>query len=315
MTETFLREDALEAALDWTALITELRTWFIRNAVVAPSRQVLTMTQPDGSEASLLIMPAWVPGESIGVKVVTFFPENSQRGLATINAGYMLFDGETGQMKSVMDGDVLTARRTAAASALAADYLARKDAKELLIVGTGQLAHSIAMAHSKVRDYDRISIWGRNGDTSKRIAQSLADDGLPAESVLNIEDACRRADVISTITAATSPIVHGEWLRPGTHLDLVGAFRDDMRESDDTALTQAKVFVDGLDGALKSGDLAQPIRAGLFDPAQIEADLVELAQQRHPGRVSDQDYTVFKSAGLSIEDLAAAELSYRKATS
>ncbi|MGH1464789.1 MAG: ornithine cyclodeaminase family protein [Cognatishimia sp.] len=315
MTEVFLGKHELEAALDWATLIAELRSWFSRNAVEAPPRQVLPITQPDGSEASLLIMPAWIPGESIGLKVVTFFPENPQRGLATINAGYMLFDGETGQLKSVMDGDVLTARRTAAASALAADYLARKDGKELLIVGTGQLALSMAKAHSTVRPYERIRIWGRNRDTSQRIANKLVEEGFSAEPVVNLEAACNTADVISTITAAKSPFVHGAWLRPGTHLDLVGAFREDMRESDDQAITQACVFVDGQEGALRSGDLAQPVRAGLFDPIQIEADLAELAQRRHPGRTSDQAFTVFKSAGLSIEDLASAELSYRQVNS
>ncbi len=315
MTNPFLDEHAVEAALDWGALIEELRCWLARNAVEAPPRQVLPIQQPDGSEASLLIMPAWVPGESIGVKLVTFFPENPQRGLSTINAGYMLFDGATGQMKAVMDGDAITARRTAAASALAADYLARADAQELLIAGTGQLTQSFALAHSAVRKYNRISIWGRNSDSAARIARSLADQGLPAEAIFNLEVGCRRADVVSTVTAATSPIIQGAWLRPGSHLDLVGSFRDDMRESDDLALTQAQVFVDGHDGALNSGDLAQPIRAGLFDPMQIYADLAELTQGRHPGRTSDQEYTLFKAAGLSIEDLAAAELAYRQTKS
>ncbi|SET27335.1 ornithine cyclodeaminase [Paracoccus homiensis] len=315
VTDIFLTEHQLETALDWRPLVEELRDWFARNAVVAPPRQVLPIRQPDGSEASLLIMPAWIPGESIGVKIVTFFPENPQRGLATINAGYMLFDGETGQMKSVMDGDALTARRTAAASALAADYLARKDARTLLVVGTGQLSRAMAAAHSSVRNHDRIMVWGRNCDSSARIAGAMREDGLPAEAVTDLEQACRSADVITTVTAATSPIIHGDWLRPGTHLDLVGAFREDMREADDTALGQSRVFVDSVDGAMKSGDLAQPTRAGLFDPIQIEADLAELAQGRHPGRGSDAEFTLFKSAGVAIEDLAAAELAHRQVTS
>ncbi|WP_299850944.1 ornithine cyclodeaminase family protein [uncultured Roseovarius sp.] len=305
----------LETALDWDALIAELRNWFIRNAVEAPPRQVLSMPQPDGSEASLLIMLAWVPGQSIGVKVVTFFPENAQHGRPTINAGYMLFDGATGQMRAVMDGDVLTARRTAAASALAADYLARKDAARLLIVGTGQLSRSLAMAHARQRDYSEIAIWGRNRDSATHVAQDLCDAGLPARATDTLDAACASACVISAATASTKPLIEGRWLQPGTHLDLVGSFREDMRESDDEAVSRARLFVDNHESAARSGDLAQPAKAGLIDLMQVEADLAELCQGRHPGRSSDADITLFKSAGMSLEDLAAAELAARHSTS
>ncbi|MHA3980650.1 bifunctional Delta(1)-pyrroline-2-carboxylate/Delta(1)-piperideine-2-carboxylate reductase [Halovulum sp. GXIMD14794] len=306
-----LSDDKISAALDWAALIGQLRTWFSENEVEAPARQVLPIRQPDGSEASLLIMPAWVPGSSIGVKVVTFFPENAQRGKPTINAGYMLFDGETGEMRAVMDADLLTARRTACASALAADYLARRDAKHLLVVGTGQLSRAMAQAHVTVRRYDRISVWGRSPDSAEHVARDLAALGLPARAVKSLQLACSEADVISTVTASTSPIVKGEWLKPGTHLDLVGSFRPDMRESDDQAVTQAKIFVDNTDSAMLGGDLAQPAKAGLIDPMLFHADLAELCQGRHPGRQSDSEFTLFKSAGTALEDLAAAELAAR----
>ena len=231
--------DAVERALDWPALIAQLRDWYRADAVEAPARQVLTITQPDGRDVSLLIMPAWVPGGAIGVKAVTFFPDNAEHGLATINAGYLLFDGKTGRMQAALDGDALTARRTAAASALAA---------------------------------------------------------------------CRSADVISTITAATSPIIHGAWLRPGTHLDLIGAFKGDMRESDDQAIAQAQVFVDRRDGASLAGDLAQPLADGVITPDHLLADLAELCRGDHPGRQSGGAFTVFKSAGMALQDLAAATL-------
>lgn len=299
---------ALEAALDWPALIAELRDWYRAGTVEAPERQVLSIAQPDGSEASLLIMPAWVPGESIGVKVVTFFPGNAGKGKATINAGYLLFDGDTGQMTAALDGDALTARRTAAASALAADYLARREAKRLVVVGTGQLAAAVAEAHAAVRSYENITVWGRNPDKAAAVARHLADKGLPAVMSEDIEAACRSADVISTVTAATRPVVKGAWLKPGCHLDLIGAFKGDMRESDDQAVTQAQVFVDKREGASLAGDLSQPLADGKIDKADLLADLQELCQGTHSGRSDDRAYTVFKSAGMALQDLAAANL-------
>lgn len=307
MTE-LLGKAQIEAALDWDRLIAELRQWFRAGGVEAPERQVLSMQQPDGSEASLLIMPAWVPGGAIGVKVVTFLPENAQAGRPTINAGYLLFDGETGQMKAAMEADALTERRTAAASALAADYLARRDARRLVIAGTGQLSRAMAAAHARVRDYDTIQIWGRNPDSAEHVASDLRADGLPVQAVVDLQAACEAADVISTVTASTRPLIRGAWVRPGTHLDLVGAFRKDMRESDDLAITQARVFADTRDGAMRAGDLGQPAAVGLFDPLDIKADLADLCRGDHPGRENPEARTVFKSVGMALTDLAAAQL-------
>lgn len=298
----------IEDALVWPDLIDQLRDWIPAGDVVSPDRHVHSMIQPDGSEASLLIMPAWIPGQSLGVKVVTFFPQNAVKGKATINAGYMLFDGETGQMRAVMDADALTARRTAAASALAARYLVREDARTLLIVGTGQLAVAVAMAHASTHNYDEVLIWGRTPSKATAIAISLSKAGLNANVVEDLKAACGKADVISTVTASDKPIVKGAWLRPGTHLDLIGAFRENMRESDDQAIKQAQLFVDTRIGAQKSGDLHQPIESGVINTSDIQADLAELCQRIHPGRKDSDAFTVFKSVGMSLEDLAAAEL-------
>lgn len=298
----------LQSALDWTALIKQLRQWYRSGEVEAPDRQVLTIRQPGGTEASLLIMPAWVPGESVGVKVVTFFPENAGKGQPTINAGYLLFDGATGQMRAALDGDSLTARRTAAASALAASYLARPDASRLVIAGTGQLSAEVAAAHCAVRSYSSVSIWGRSPAKAAAVAADLAAQGLPAAAVEDLESACREADVVSTVTASTQPVVLGRWLKPGCHLDLIGAFKADMRESDDQAITQAQVFVDLRSGAALAGDLAAPLEAGLITQDHIRADLAELCRADHPGRSDAQERTVFKSAGMALQDLAAAGL-------
>ncbi len=303
-----LSHEEIDAKLGWPELIDQLQRWIAAQNVVSPERHVHSMKQPDGSEASLLIMPAWVPGQSLGVKVVTFFPQNSTRGQATINACYMLFDGATGRMRSLMDGDAITSWRTAAASALAARYLARDDASRLLVVGTGQLSVAMARAHASVRNYDVISVWGRTQSKAAAVAGLLSESGLKTNVAEDLELACKTADVISTITPSDRPIVKGKWLRPGTHLDLVGAFRETMRESDDQAISQARLFVDTRAGALKSGDLHQPINSGVIDSSHIQADLLDLCNKRHPGRVDGSAFTVFKSVGMSLEDLAAAEL-------
>ncbi|MET1416599.1 ornithine cyclodeaminase family protein [Roseibium sp. HPY-6] len=309
MTE-FLSHSAVEDALHWPQLIEQLRNWFADGKVEAPPRQVLSIPAPAGSKASdpgsMLIMPAWLPGEALGVKVVTYCPWNASQGEATINAGYMLFNGATGKLQTVLDGDALTIRRTAAASALAADYLARNDARHHLIVGTGQLARSVGEAYASVRAPKKISVWGRNPEKALQIARELARVGLPAEAVTNLKLACEKADIVSTVTASQSPIVQGDWLRPGTHLDLIGSFRADMRESDDLAISQAEVFVDDRAGAQLAGDLAQPLATGHLQPNDIKADLKSLCCGEHPGRTSKNSYTVFKSAGVSLEDLAAA---------
>lgn len=296
---------AVEAGLSWPGLIDALRAGFARGAVVAPARQSLTIDLPGGESATLLVMPAWEGGQAVGVKVVTFYPGNSARGKATINAGYLLFDGEDGHFVAAMDGDALTGRRTAAASALAAGYLARPDARVLTVVGTGQLAASVAEAHATVRAYERILIWGRSADKAAQVAEALRAKGLPAEAEDDLEAACRAADVVSSVTASTRPMIRGEWLGEGSHLDLIGAFKADMRESDTLAVTQARVFVDGRAGALLAGDLAQPVAEGAFDPAAIIADLTELTRGA-VGRRDDRDRTLFKSVGLSQEDLLAA---------
>lgn len=305
---TFIPHAEIDARLNWPDLIAALRASFAAGTIQTPPRQVLEINLPDGGKASLLVMPAFEAGKSIGVKVVTFFPDNAAKGKATINAGMMMFDGSDGHFTAALDGDAITARRTAAASALAADYLARKDAERLLIVGTGQLALSVAAAHGAVRPYRDVLIWGRSTDKAAQIAARLRDEGLPAQVTEALEPACRTADVISTVTASTSPLIRGAWLKEGAHLDLIGAFKPDMRECDTEAVTQAQVFVDTREGALLAGDLATPISEGAFAPGHIVADLTELTQSRHPGRKAASERTVFKSVGHASEDLAAAAL-------
>ena len=299
---------AVRAATPWPELIAAIAAALAEDAVTAPERHVHPVGLPDGGTGSLLLMPAGEEGEVIGVKAVTYFPSNAGTDVPTVSAAFLAFDGRTGQVLAVLDGDELTARRTAAISALAANRLARTDAEHLLVVGTGVLSPNMARAHAAVRLITSIKVWGRRTEVAAAVAETLRAEGLPAEVSADLDASVRQADIVSCVTGATEPLVRGELLAPGTRLDLVGSFRPDMRESDDAAASRATIFVDTAAGALMSGDLAQPLADGVISEASITADLKALAAGDHPGRTSSDEITLFKSAGFAAADLAAARL-------
>lgn len=298
---------SVRAALPWPELIAAIEALFVRGASV-PQRQALTIEGTGGADGTLLLMPAWIGGDSIGVKAVTFFPGNSALGLSTISAAYLLFDGRTGAIRAACDGDEITVRRTAATSAAAAKRLARPDAARLLVVGAGQLSANMAEAHAAVRAYRTIEIYARKADKAAEVVERLRAEGIAATVAADLEASARAADVISCCTSATSPVICGRWLKPGAHLDLVGAFKADMRECDDEAVRRATIFVDARPGALLAGDLSQPIAAGVIAESAICADFRDLVAGEHPGRSSENEITLFKSVGNAIEDLAAGRL-------
>lgn len=298
---------AVEAALDYPRLIEALREAFRVGATV-PLRSHHTIPT-DGAPGTLLLMPAWTEGGPIGVKLATVFPDNAGRDLPAVQATYLLLDGRTGVPLALLEGRSLTARRTAAASALAADYLARRDAERLLVVGTGAVARQLAAAYPAVRPIREVMVWGRNPDKAAAFAAAIRRPGLAAEAVADLDAAVGRADIVSCATLATAPLIAGDRLRPGTHLDLVGSFTPQMREADDAAVRRATLFVDTRAGALKEGgDLADPIRRGVIRAEDVAAELADLAAGRHRGRDGEAEITLFKSVGTAIEDLAAARL-------
>jgi ornithine cyclodeaminase len=277
-----------------------------------PVRHHHTIDVPGEADATLLLMPAWTVGEFIGVKLVTVFPGNAERGLNSVNAAYMLFDGATGEVLAMVDGGELTVRRTAAASALAGDYLARKDASRLLIVATGRLAPNQIGAWRAVRPIEHVAVWGRSPGRAARIADALV--GVEAAVATDLESAVAEADIISCATLATEPLIRGAWLRPGQHLDLIGGFTPTMRESDDDCVRRATVFCDvHATATTEAGDLTQPLQSGALDLNDIAGDLYDLCRSRHAGRTSDDEITLFKSAGAGLEDLAGALLAYEQA--
>lgn len=302
---------AIRTAMPWSELIAAIAAALAEDAVTAPERHVHPVGLPDGGTGSLLLMPAWAEPELIGVKAVTYFPSNAATPVPTVNSAYLAFDGRTGQVLAVLDGDELTARRTAAISALAAERLARTDARRLLVVGTGALSPNMARAHAAVRPLAGIEVWGRRPEAAAAVAETLRAEGLPAEASADLDASVRRADIVSCVTGATEPLVRGGLLAPGAHLDLVGGFQPGMRESDDDAVARATIFVDTAAGALLSGDLAQPLADGVIAETSIAADLRALAAGDHPGRTSPDEITLFKSAGFAAADLAAARLALR----
>lgn len=298
----------IEEALDYPSLIDCLRTAFQGDAV-APLRHQHTLPAPGGAEGIMLLKPVWRRGGPAAVKVVNVFPTNAERGLPAVLGAVLLFDGDTGAPVAVIDGQSLTVRRTAAASALAASYLAREDTASLLVVGTGQLAPALALAHAAVRPIRDVRVWGRSLEKAKRTAASLAAQGLPARPAEELEEAAAQADLITCATLAKTPLIQGGWLKPGVHLDLVGGFTPEMREADDEAVRRARVFVDTREGALaEAGDLTQPIANGAIAASDIAGELSELCRGQVQGRGSGDEITLFKSVGTALEDLAAAEM-------
>jgi ornithine cyclodeaminase len=310
MKAAILDADQVRSGTRWRLLIDAIGAIVASDRTTSPERHVHEMDLPDGSTGSLLIMPSWIAGDVVGVKAVTYVPSNAGPSTPTINAAYLLFDGRDGHLLAVLDGDELTARRTAAVSALAADHLSRNDSKRLLVVGTGQLARTIPQAYSEIRQLEVIEIWGRSKAAAAAVVEELVGIGLPARRSSDLAGSIRSADIVSCVTGSPDPLVHGADLRPGVHLDLVGSFRADMRESDDDAVTMASLFVDTVAGAVKSGDLAQPLADGVITAASIRGDLRALIAGEHAGRTSGDEITVFKSAGFALADLAAARLAF-----
>jgi ornithine cyclodeaminase len=307
-----LDQAALRRALPWNDLIDALEAMF-REGCEAPLRHRHTMPGTAGSETTLLLMPAWRAGGHTGVKIVHVAPANAARGAPAVHAAYLLSDALTGAPLALMDGGELTDRRTAAASLLAARHLARPDSARLLVLGSGKVARALAEGYAARFPLTDIAIWSPTAANAERLACALAQDGLPARAVATPDPA--GADIVTAATLSTAPLLRGAALRPGTHVDLVGAYRRDMRESDGAVLARATVVVDTRPGALaEAGDIVQAIAEGSFSAAAVAADLAELCRGTHPGRRSAEEITVFKSVGWAGEDLAAAVLAYRRVT-
>lgn len=312
--------EEIDRLLDFPGLIDALADAF-RGGVEAPVRHHHTIARPQGADSTMLLMPAWSDFSQenmaadgfMGVKIVTVSPDNNTIGLPAVMGVYLLSDGKTGAPLALIDGQKLTLWRTAAASALAGRYLAAASASHMVMVGAGKLAPYLIRAHAAMRPISRVSVWNRNIGNAERLADDLADESFDVTVCEDRAAAIREADIVSAATISREPLVEGAWLKPGAHVDLVGAYAPDMRESDDEAVRRATVFVDTFGGALKEGgDVTQPLETGVIDRASIVAELAMLCRGEHAGRRTDDEITLFKSTGASLEDFAAGMLVWQR---
>ena len=305
---------AVDAALAYPGLVDVLQAAFKQGAI-APLRHHHAIALAGRPEATLLLMPAWeaeasgspFAGRHLGVKTVTVFPDNAARAKPAVFGTYLLLSAETGETLAVMDATRLTAWRTGAASALASRYLSRADASRLLMVGAGALAPQLIAAHASVRPIREVALWNRSPDRARALAGTLAARGLNVSIAGDLEAAVRRADIVSAATISAEPLIRGDWLAPGTHVDCVGAYKPSMRETDDAVVRRARIYVDTRPGAFaEAGDIVQPLAAGVIGKEAVLGDLFDLTRGTVAGRQMSEEITFFKSVGAAIEDLAAA---------
>jgi ornithine cyclodeaminase/alanine dehydrogenase-like protein (mu-crystallin family) len=300
-----LNSETTRAALPFERLIAALRHNFTGTCEV-PLRHVHDITSPGSHKMTSLIMPAWLPGSYYGVKIVNIAPGNAAQGLRGLHSAYLLFDARTGVLLAHMDGDQITTRRTVAASALAASFLARADARHLLVVGAGEVAALLPEAYRTVRPIEQVTVWARRADQAQALAARWREQGFDASATTDLPAACSQADVVSCATLATEPLVQGAWLAPGSHLDLIGSFTPAMREADDRCFEDARVFVDTEEALQKSGDLIGPLSRGVLRADDVRGTLTTLCKGAATGRKTPTERTVFKSVGNALEDLTAA---------
>jgi ornithine cyclodeaminase len=298
---------------DFAALVPAIQA-MNRDGTDRVERMLLSQPVKEGGQNDWLMLPAWAFGRCFGIKIANVFPGNAARNLASVQGAYLLFAGATGETLCGMDGAMLTLRKTAANSAAAADWLAREDAAVLCMVGAGALAPHLVEAHCAVRPIRRVLWWNRSRPALERAVAALAPrlPKVAIDAVDNLQDAIGFADIVSTATMAQEPLIKGVWLRSGTHLDLVGGYRPDMREADDDSIAfAARWYVDARFTTIEvAGDLTQPIASGLLDAASI-IDMEEVARGTKPKRISDDEITWFKSGGGGHEDLATAWAVYQ----
>lgn len=285
----------IEARLDWIALAEAIEAGHS-----LPRAEVGDTFLRRGGD-TLLTRSAWIDGMGVAVKAATIYPENPKKGIASINGAVALFGDSDGCLDALVDFKVVTKWKTAGDSLVAARRLARKDARKILIIGAGAVAHSMTEAYRAAFPDAEFTVWARRPEVAAAFA---AETGATAAA--DLESAVRAADIVATATMATEPVVKGEWLQPGTHLDLIGAYRPDMREVDDEALRRARLFVDARATTIHHiGELMLPIAAGVIADSDVLADFYDLPSGGF-ARTSDAEITICKNGGGAHLDLMTA---------
>jgi 1-pyrroline-2-carboxylate reductase [NAD(P)H] len=294
--------------LNFPALVEAMRSTFGGRASVPP--RLMYRLDGDRSHDVFALLPAW-SDDVIAVKAFTYLPENAGKGSDVLHANILLFDRKSGVPLALVEGRSVTFWRTAAVTALAADYLAREDASRLLVCGTGNLSSYLALAHAAVRPFRETAIWGRNREKAARVVEELRLDRGDLDVCVadDLETAVRRADVIVCATGSRDPIILGDWVRPGTHVALIGNHEREARECDTDLVVNSRIYVDSRANVLnEAGEILIPIGEGRLRESDVVAELSELCAETARGRAGADEITLFKSVGTALADLAAARL-------
>ncbi|MEP3208872.1 MAG: ornithine cyclodeaminase family protein [Maribacter sp.] len=308
-----ISDDFINDNTNFAELISALKLGFTSRDIVVPQRHHHDFPNPEmGKDSTLFLMPAWNPSKEAGVKIATVSPENEQFELPSVQAIYVLLNAKKGTVKAIIQSKSLTAKRTAAASALASSYLSKTNSTSLLMIGTGALSTNLIRAHAQVRPIKHVYVWGRNIENAKQVCNQFQNENFSCEVIPSIAEKISEVDIVSCATLSKVPLVLGKHLMAGQHIDLVGAYRKDMREADDEAIKKASVFVDTFGGTEESGDLFVPLESGILKANDIQGDLFSLCSGKAKGRIDDEEITLFKSVGYALEDLVAASYYYKK---
>lgn len=309
-------EEQVRRILTFDKLIPALHLAFGNDSTV-PQRHHHSYGIKGQEKSTLLLMPAWDNRKYLGIKIVNVNPANANKGISSIHGQYLLHDIESGVLLAMLSARNLTSIRTAATSALVSSLVSRQNSNVMMMVGTGALAPYLIQAHCAIRPIEKVLVWGRDHRKAERLCHQLSgNSNIRYEPVKDIIRGMQDADIVSTATYASDPLIPGSFARPGQHFDLVGSYLPDMREADDDLIRKSKVFVDTVEGAAtESGDLAIPIANGVIDKSDIVSDLFGLCRIQRQWRSSDDDITCFKSVGHALEDLTSAALVYETLSS
>jgi ornithine cyclodeaminase len=307
-----LDADKILNSISFTTLVEELAAMH-REPIGLVDEMLMESKDNNDNVSHFFIRTGWQPEKAVGAKVITVFPRNNQKQeWPSIQAVYILFEGVNGTPIACLDGTALTWLKTASDSALGSSLLSRENIESMLMIGAGQMAPHLVSAHCEVRpSLKQVHIWNRTNDKAQNLCASLADKfpQISFTPVTEIEANAREADLICSAIGCTEPIVRGEWLKPGTHVDLIGAYTADMREADDECLRRGSLFVDARETTIHHiGELMIPLASGVISEADVLADFSDLCQQRHPGRQSEDEITVFKNGGGGHLDLMCARI-------
>lgn len=302
----WIDEAAVAGRLNWTTVADALE------AGHRLSKPLLGDQFLNDGEDILLSRSAWVPGMGVGVKSVTVTPANPTRGAPTVQGAMLVFGGETNALQAVIDSAVVTKWKTAGDSVLGARLLARPDSRRLLIIGAGAVAESLIDAYAEVfPGLQEIRVWNRTRARAETLVARKGDGGRSLSVADDLETALGQADIVATATLSKTPVLRGDWIRPGAHVDLIGAFTAEMREADDALLRKAQLFVDSFETTLDHiGELKRPLEDGVIARSDVLGDFYDLVAGR-AGRAGPDAITVFKNGGGAHLDLMTAQVILR----